>query len=262
MRTAALLLAAAIAASASTRVLVTVIDPKSGLAVTNLTAADFTAIDAGAPRPIEDVEFGSEPIDVLLLLDSSLLGQAVQATAADLIQQLHEKEQMALVTFDSSASLVQDFTSSKNTLLARLSDVKYGNDPHALDGLYASIDGGFGNAVFRKVVLLLTAGFEGSSRVKDQTVIRLARKKGIAVYPLYLSGRERGMFEKVARETGGAAMHMRNFEKAKEKPAARVFEIMRGRYVITLSGNLNVTEKFRVEVNRPGKLKVSTLPID
>jgi VWFA-related protein len=245
----------------STKILVSVYDPRAARPVTDLKTADFTAIDAGAPRPIEAAEFGTEPVDVLLLVDASLMGHMVQTAAADLIQQLRDKEQMALVTYDSSASLVQDFTSSKNVLLSKLSEVKYGNDPQALDGVYAAIEGGFDNAVFRKVILLATAGFEGSSRVSEQSVIRLARKKGVAVYPLYLTGRERGMFEKLARETGGAAMLMRDFEKAKEKPASRVFEVLRGRYILTLSGNLPIGEKFKLEVSRP-KLRVSVLPLD
>ena len=47
-----------------------------------------------------------------------------------------------------------------------------------------------------------------------------------------------------------------------DRPAARIFDVVRGCYTLTLTGNLGLTEKIRVEVNRPEKLFVSTLPLD
>jgi hypothetical protein len=41
--------------------------------------------------------------------------------------------------------------------------------PHVLDALYAAIDGGFQSSTVRRVILLLTAGVEGYSRIARKT---------------------------------------------------------------------------------------------
>src|SRR5205814_9885904 len=148
---------------ASTKVLVTVVEQKSGRPVTGLKAEDFTLLDDKNPRQVEAADYVNATLDVVLLLDASLVGPMVQPMADNLIGQLQPKEQMAVVSFHSSADLIQDFTSSKELLRRAAGKVKYGNSPHVLDALFATIDGGFQNSTFRRVVLLLTAGVEGNS---------------------------------------------------------------------------------------------------
>jgi len=249
-------------APGSIRLLVTVVEQKTARPVTDLKAGDFTVIDGGSPRTVEAAAYQVAPVDVMLLVDSSLVGQAVQAAASDLIGQMQDKEQMALVAFHSSADLVQDFTSSKSALLRALTGIRYGNEPRVLDGVYAAADGGFAHATLRKAVLLLTTGMDAGSRTTERDVLQLCRKNGISIYPLYLTGRERGLFETLARGSGGAAMSMREIEKAAKPASARVFEVMRGNYTLTLSGNLRTTEKLKIELSRQGKYFISALPVD
>ena len=68
---------------------------------------------------------------------------------------------MAIVAFQSSADLLQDFTSSHEALTQAVSSVKYGNSPRVLDALYAALDGGFRNTTARRIALVLAAGIEG-----------------------------------------------------------------------------------------------------
>src|SRR6476659_2132631 len=90
---------------ASTKVLVTVVEQKSGKPVTGLKAEDFTVLDDKTPRPVESAEYNTAVLDVVLLLDTSLVGPMVEPVAEDLIAQLQPKEQMAVVSFHSSADL-------------------------------------------------------------------------------------------------------------------------------------------------------------
>ena len=46
------------------------------------------------------------------------------------------------------------------------------------------------------------------------------------------------------------------------KIARFIFETVRGYYVLTLPGSLALGEKIRIEINRPGKLFASTLPLE
>jgi VWFA-related protein len=248
---------------AATRMIVTVTEQKTGKPVTDLKAADFSVTDDKASRGVEGAEFNSEPIDVMLLLDTSLVGEAVKPVANGLIAQLGEKEQMAIVSFHSSADLIQQFTSSRELLSRAIANVSYGNSPRVLDALFATIEGGFENTGFRRVILLLTTGFEGPSRVGFKDVIRLARRNQVSIFPVYVTGYGRSLLEDLAKQTGGASFNLRDMQKTtRENPAPRIFEVLRSRYVMTLSGNLSPSDKLKIEAKRAEKLFISALPLE
>src|SRR5216683_1122645 len=187
---------------AANRVAVTVVDAKSGKPALGLKAEDFTLFEDKLARKVEAAEFSSEIVDVMFLLDTRLVGETVRPLADDFIAQLKPKEQMAIVAFHSSADLIQDFTSSKQLLARAIGSVTYGNTPRVLDALYAAIDTGMKNATFRRVVVILTTGYEGDSRMSERDVAQLARKSGVSIYPVFATGRERSLFERLARRTG------------------------------------------------------------
>ena len=243
--------------------MVTVIEQKTGKPVTDLKAGEFTVLDDRTPRQVEDAQFAQSPIDVMLLLDTSAIGEMVRPLANNLIDQLKPKEEMAIVSYHSSADLVQDFTSSHELLRRAITGIKYGNAPNVLDALYAAIDGGFENATFRRVALVLTSGFEGNSRMNDKQVLKLARRSGVSIYPVYMVGAERSLFESLARQTGGASFSLRDMHKGmSELPGARIFEVLRAHYTLSVSGNLSLGEKLKIEIQRPGKFLVSALPVE
>jgi VWFA-related protein len=255
------LLAAPLAAS--TRLLVTVTDPHTGQAVTDLKAGDFSVLDDKTPRPVESAELTTEPVDIMLLLDTSLVGEAVQPVAGNLIHQLDPKEQMAVISFASSADLVQDFTSSQGLLNEAVKKMKYGNTPQVLDALYASIDGGFGSSPFRRVILLLTTGLEGGSRVSDRDVVKLARKNAVSIFPVYLAGSGKWLFDELARQTGGASFRVGDLRHMKvAQPGPQIFAALRRHYVVTIAGNYEPSEKLKIRVNGQDKLFASALPLE
>lgn len=73
---------------------------------------------------------------------------------------------------------------------------------------------------------------------------------------------ERGMFEMLARNTGGVPMNIGELGKASKKPALKVFDAIRSNYLLTISGNLAPTEKMKIDVKRPDKVFVSWLVLD
>ena len=248
---------------AATRLLVTVVEQRSGAPVGGLRAQDFSVFDDNQARRVESAEPTPGLMDVMLLLDTSLLGAVVQPVAESLIGQLRPKEQMAVVSYHSAADLIQDFTSSRELLQRAVGSVKYGNTPRVLDALYAAINGGFQASTYRRVIILLTAGVEGPSRMGEREVVKLARRNSVSIYPVFVLSQERPMFDRLARQTGGACFALRDSQRTMDaKTAPRIFEVLRSPYTLTVEGNLALGERVRIEVKRPERLFVSGLPLD
>ncbi len=261
-----LLLAAlgAVPLRAETRLLVTVIDRKTGEPIPNLQAGNFSVLDDRAPRQVQAAEYGRTSVDMMLLVDTSLVGEMVSPLGESFISGLEPKELMAIVGYASTADLIQDFTASKELLKRAVRSVRYGNSPRVVDAVYAAADG-FQNTVGRKVIVILSAGVEGNSRTREADVLKLARRNQISIFPVYVVGAERGLFEKLARESGGAFFSARDLKLSPPKLAERVYAVLRGRYILTLAGNQALGERLRVEVTGGApnqKLWASGLPLD
>jgi VWFA-related protein len=263
---AALVLGASLAGlAAQTRLLVTAIDRKTGEPLRNLRAQDFSVVDDRSPRAVQAVEYGNVSLDIMLLFDTSLVGEMVSPLADAFINGLEPKEEMAIVSFASSADLIQDFTSSKPLLRRAAHSVKYGNAPHVVDAVYAAAEEGFENSVGRKVIVILSAGAEGYSRTKESEALKVARKNQISIFPVYVAGAERSLFERLARDSGGAFFSARDLKLSPAQLAERVYSVLRGRYILTLAGSQALGDRIRVEVRAADSRQkpwASALPLD
>jgi hypothetical protein len=168
--------------------------------------------------------------------------------APSFIAQLAEEEQMSIVAYDESAEVIQDFTSSQQILRNSLSRIRFGNSPRLLDALYAVAADGFEGATYRRVILALTTGVDGASGVTDTEVLRVCRRNGVSIYPVYTMGYGRSKLEKLARLSGGASFNARALSKLMEDPAPLIVDVMRGHYELTLTGNLPLGDKAKIEV--------------
>ena len=53
----------------ASKILVTVVDPKSGVLAPGLKAEDFSVLDDQTPRPVEAAEFSHATLDIMMLLE-------------------------------------------------------------------------------------------------------------------------------------------------------------------------------------------------
>jgi hypothetical protein len=252
-----------VSCAAQMRILLSAVAAKTGRPVRDLQASEIVITDEKVTHAVTELSKPKQTVDVMLMLDTGLAGSLVQSLAYDLIDQLTEPEAMALVTFDDSAQLIQDFTSSRPILKRSISQVRYGHHPKVLDALAAVIGDGFDHATYRRVILLLTAGYEGNSSTSEREVVRLARKHGVSIFPIYMSGQKRGMFESLARQTGGASFNLISMAKdASQQPAPRIFEVARSPYLATIRGIGKLSERMKIEARRPEKIFLSALPVE
>ena len=242
---------AAVAAAQQARIAVVAFDEKTGEPIAGLTAADFGVKDGDTQLRVESAEYSSKPLDIMLVADTSMIGEAIRPVVLPMIGGLAEGDQMALVGYDQTATLLQDFTSSKDLLRNGLVSVRYGNNPRGIDALFAVLDGGFDYAVGRRVAVLLSAGAEGSSRTALGDLYGLARRRGVQIFCVYAEGADSGTYEKLARNAGGAYFFAKKLDLQPAELAQLVYRNLRGRYELTVSGVFTLSNKIEVEVLNP-----------
>ena len=249
-----------------TKMLVTVFDEKTGESIRDLSPQNFLVVDDKTTLRVANADYVEGLVDAMVLVDTSWVGEVVRPLAAAFVEGLGEKEQMALVAYHSSADLIQDFTSSKQMLFNALRQVRYGNQPRVLDALYAALDGGFQNTAGRRVVVLLSAGIDSQSRSSLAEVLELVRQRNVSIFPVYDSGADKGLFRRLALNSGGAFFGVRKL-KLQPKPLSKlVYSVLRGHYVLELHGVYRLGD--RVEVTIQGlpkskrKIRAATLPLE
>ncbi len=245
---------------------VTVFDQKTGEPIKDLTAANFSVVDGKTPLQVHSAEYIESLLDVMVLIDTSLVGEMVRPLGEAFVDGLGEKEQMAIIAYHDSAELIQDFTASKQSLHRALAQVRYGNNPRVLDALYAAMDEGFQHAAGRRVIVLLSAGVEGFSRVAEAEVVQLARRRGVSIYPVFVIGAERGMFRRLAERSGGAFFGARKLKLNPRPLSELVYSVLRGRYELEVSGVFTLGDRVQVEIQGLPKSKrkiwASALPLE
>jgi hypothetical protein len=245
---------------------VSVFNERTGEPLTNLTASNFVVTDDKTRLTVESAQYKTSTLDIMLLVDTSLVGEMVRPLGSAFIAALEEKDQMAIVSYHSSADLIQDFTSSKQLLRGALAQVDYGNNPRVLDALFATLDGGFENSSARRVIILLSAGVEGNSRVPEAEVHRLTRARRASIYPVFVMGVERGMFRRLADQSGGAYFAARRLKLDPRPLAERVYAVARGQYEIQVSGVYTLGNRVEVSVQglpkTEGRIHATALAVE
>lgn len=246
---------------------VTVFDEKTGEPLEGLTAQSFVVTDGKLRLTVESAEPSVEMLDMMLIADASFIADAIQPLVHPMIQGLPEGAQMAFVSFDQSATLLQDFTNSKNLLVQANQKIKRGNNPRVLDALFAALDGGFSGSPGRRTAVVLAAGVEGNSRVGTAEVIALARRYNVAIYIAYAEGVDAGLFKKLAEETGGAWFHLKKLNLTPLASAALIHStIGKGAYLLDVSGVDRFGDRLSVEIaglpKSDKKVVVTARPIE
>ncbi len=264
--TSFLLLTAPWLGAQQTKILVTVFDEKTGESIRDLRPPNFLVVDDKTPLRVARADFVEGLVDAMVLVDSSMVGEVVRPLAAAFVEGLDEKEQMALVSYHSSADLIQDFTSSKQMLFRALRQLRYGNQPRVLDALYAALDGGFQNTAGRRVVVLLSAGVESRSRSSLAEVLSLARRRNVSIFAVYVTGADKGLFRRLALGSGGAFFGARKLKLQPKRLSELVYSVLRGHYVLELHGVYRLGDRVEVTIQGLPKAKrkiwAATLPLE
>jgi len=245
----------------------TVIDAQKRL-VPDLTQEDFEVTDNDKPQSIEVFVREVQPITVVVMLDTSasMTGnlELLSRAAEQFVIRMLPKDKGLVGAFNDKIEFFPaTFTANRDTLIASLRDLDFGNPTRLYDAIAASmerlhkIDG-------RRVVLVFTDGDDTGSRVNVNDVLEQARTNEAMIYAVglrsdYFNGSRQvrskpdSGLKRLAEETGGGY-----FELDKTADLAptftRVAQELHSQYVLGFTPGLldGKVHRLGIRAKRPG----------
>jgi Ca-activated chloride channel family protein len=224
---------------------VTVTDD-NGRLVPTLGENDFTIFDNDQPQEI--VLFGNEvrPINVVVMLDSSIsttnvmhliMGGAEQF----LIRMLPDDRAKVGAFNDKIEVLPAEFIGDRDELIRALDELDFGNETRLFDAIGASLDSLQG-VEGRKVVLVLTDGQDSASQKGWRDVLEQAIAEEVMIYSIgleveYFDGvrnrrtRPDRSLRRLAEETGGGYFELQETDEL-GSTFTRVSQELHSQYVL------------------------------
>jgi len=185
--------------------------------VPNLTKDDFEIFDNDKPQPITVFDNETQPITVVVMLDTSASMtdslDLLRAAAEQFVIRLLPADKARVGAFNDKIEFASPFTNDRDQLASDIRGLDYGNATKLWDAVTASMDELKG-IKGRRVVLVFTDGDDTNSRAGLGSTIDRARAEDVMVYAIGLESRyfdgqrmvrsrpDRGL-KKIAEETGG-----------------------------------------------------------
>ncbi|HUI39077.1 MAG TPA: VWA domain-containing protein [Candidatus Nitrosotalea sp.] len=262
---------------------VTVRDKHNAI-VGDLTKNDFHVYEDGKEQKIEF--FSKElnlPLTLGMLIDTSgsmdRMLPAEQSTAAAFLERVMKKGDLTtLISFDSDADLLTDFTGSVAELERGLNRARI-NEPFApvtpgtvptqnprgtvfYDAIYLVAREKLAQEVGRRAIVVLTDAVDEGSRVRLEEAIEAAQRADAVVHILliydpgyfFMQGSGAGVAHKIAEETGGRMIEVKG-AKHLDQAFDQLVEELRSQYSLGYYPSNSARDgryrKIKVEVSRP-----------
>jgi Ca-activated chloride channel family protein len=239
----------------------------NGRIVPDLQRDDFVVLEDGKPVEISLFSNESQPFTAVVMLDQSasmtanleLLNQA----AEQFVMRLLPVDRARVGAFSDKIQMSDAFTNNRDSLIADLKDLQFGNPTRLNDAIAASLDALEG-IDGRRVVLVFTDGEDTSSKIGFRTVLDRARTEEVMVYSIGLESeffngvrvqrsRPSRDLRKIADETGGGYFELKKTDEL-SPTFTRVASELRSQYLLGFTPSVLDGKPHRLEVRlkRPG----------
>jgi VWFA-related protein len=196
---------------------------KRGLPVIDLTQNDFQVYEDGRPQAIRYFSQEShQPLRIGVMMDTSNSARRQLSFEKDaatefvfrMLEGRNTKNQVFLETFDSSSSLIQDFTSDSELLNEKIQGLKAGGGKAFYDAIYSACKDKMMHAgepeSTRRILVLISDGRDVQSQHSLDEAISMAHKAETMIYVIGNAayGYENEgdvILEALAQGTGGGA---------------------------------------------------------
>ena len=187
-------------------VVATVTDDR-GRYVADLKADDFVIQEDGETQTISHLTQSNDlPVSVGITLDTSGSMERKITTASNAVERfvrnIHEDDDIFLMTFSNRSILEQDFTDDRDRLSRALQRIRLGGDTALYDALIDSLKKIQSGKHTKKAVLLITDGADTSSYDSFEDARLAVRESELLVYCIGISPPSGGVLSE--RPPGGS----------------------------------------------------------
>src|SRR5688572_1267324 len=146
-----------------------------GRPISNLQRSNFKIYDEGALQEIAHFEEENTPLGVILLMDSSssMRGSPLEEArraAREFVAQSHPKTEIAVLAFNDTTQVLQDFTSDRLQVRTAIDRLSARGGTAVFDGLTKAIGMMGAGKYARPIIVLLSDGKDEDSRSKFHEV--------------------------------------------------------------------------------------------
>jgi len=170
-------------------VTVTVTD-SNGRFVPGLRKEDFVVYEDGKPQTVTHFDSERVPVSLGLVLDTSgsMSGEKI-ATAKSAVERflhrlLDESDEVFLYQFESSATLVQDWTTDRQAVSRALDRLRARGGTALYDAAAEAVPLAQSGAQRKKAVVIISDGNDTSSQIDAAAVQQLIRETEVLVYAI------------------------------------------------------------------------------
>ena len=180
---------------------VTVLDPQARL-LAGLSRDKFSVFEDGVRQDIAYFETSEVPLDLALLIDSSVSMEPklafVQKAAAGFVDALREGDRAAVFAFNSYVRPLQAFTADRSLVRQAIQSTTAAGGTALYNAVYVALrafdkvaeDG----RVRRRAIVVLTDGEDTASVLTFDDLMAEAKAAGVAIYTIGLHAEEPGRY--------------------------------------------------------------------
>jgi Ca-activated chloride channel homolog len=186
----------------------------------DLTAADFTVYEDGAPQRISTFVAGDAPLSVALAIDRSFSMAGVRldlakAAGRAFLQELGPSDRALVLAVGSEVEILTPLSADREAHLQAVSQLQPWGATPLHDAIIESLRliqpaGG------RRALIVLSDGDDLESRATEVDVLEQARRSDVLIYPVALGRSRPEMFAQLAVTTGGRSFHLADPRRLEE----------------------------------------------
>ncbi|HKQ08604.1 MAG TPA: VWA domain-containing protein [Blastocatellia bacterium] len=168
-----------------------IVSDRNGRYLSGLRAEDFTLYSDHVKQPIAVFEATEEPLNVALLLDTSLstrdvLGD-IKDAALSFIKRLRPQDRAVIVSFDYDVHLLSPLTADRRALEQAVKRAEIGAYAGTVlrDAVIKAANDSLRHVEGRKAIVLLTDGKDHGSAVSEVESLEAAQESGAMIYTIF-----------------------------------------------------------------------------
>ena len=215
-----------------------IVSDRHGRYISNLGANDFSIYQDGKKQEISFFANKEEPLNIALLLDTSLsttdVIDKIKRSAIDFISLLKPRDKAAVITFDSEAIVIQPLTANRIKLEQAIRNVDIGYDAGTVmrDAVLKASERTLKTVKGRKAIIILTDGKDFGSYESPNDLLNTLKESDVLVYSVFYKTEMPGFRQRRRRfgrrfpQRNRRRERMRSRQKKMNKEAAKYLKAM------------------------------------